>query len=331
MAPTAGKTIETTAAVDEVLEWAGRAPSVHNTQPWAWRVHGTRIDLYADFRRQLVYADPQRRDLLISCGAALHHLQVAAAALGWETRVRRTPDPSEERFIASIQLFRSHRETEGDDTLSVIGQRITDRRRLSSWPVPADRLHALAINGNVWGAQVLPIEQGTTRAQVERLTRRADLLQKRNPRYVEEIAAWTRPTGRDGVPVSHVPERDDLEGPDALNRRFPHGDLKDPVLDPEPSEDAMLLICTSSDDPISRIRAGESLSAVWLEATRQNLSIVPLSQALEVEETRRIMQRDVLGDLAVAQIVLRVGWLPLSLDGLTPTPRRALDDVRIRE
>ncbi|MDX6300676.1 MAG: hypothetical protein QOF53_1890 [Nocardioidaceae bacterium] len=38
MAPIAGKTIDTAAAGDEVLEWAGRAPSVHNTQPWAWRV-----------------------------------------------------------------------------------------------------------------------------------------------------------------------------------------------------------------------------------------------------------------------------------------------------
>lgn len=324
-------TLETATGVDEILQWAGRAPSVHNTQPWTWRVHGTRVDLYADFRRQLVYADPQRRDLLISCGAALHHLQVAAAALGWQTKVRRTPDPDEERFIASIQLARRERPAGGDDTLAVLGRRITDRRRLSSWPVPADRLHGLAVTGSIWGAQVLPIEEETTKARLERLTRRADLLQRRNPRYVEEIDAWTRQSGPDGVPVDHVPERGTAERSDDLSRRFPHGHLEDPVLDPQPSADAMLLICTSSDDPVSRIRAGESLSAVWLEATRENLSIVPLSQALEVEETRRVLQSDVLGDLAVAQIVLRVGWLPLSHGGLTPTPRRALDDIRVRQ
>ena len=49
----------------------------------------------------------------------------------------------------------------------------------------------------------------------------------------------------------------------------------------------MLLICTSSDDAISRIRAGEALSAVWLRATLDHLSVVPLSQAVEVEETQR--------------------------------------------
>jgi len=92
----------------------------------------------------------------------------------------------------------------------------------------------------------------------------------------------------------------------------------------------MLLICTSSDDTVSRVRAGEALSAMWLKATRDKLSMVPLSQAREVDETRRVLQDDVLGDLAYAQLILRVGWLPLSRAELTPTPRRPVDEVRVR-
>jgi len=72
--------------VEDILSLACRAPSVHNSQPWRWRAEGDRIDLFADYRRQLVYADPARRDLMMSCGAALHHLQVAAAGLGWRAR-----------------------------------------------------------------------------------------------------------------------------------------------------------------------------------------------------------------------------------------------------
>jgi hypothetical protein len=89
----------------------------------------------------------------------------------------------------------------------------------------------------------------------------------------------------------------------------------------------VLIICTSSDDTISRVRAGEALSAVWLQATKENLSVTPLSQAVEVEETRRALQSGVLGDLAFPQILLRVGWLPLVRDALAPTPRRPLDEV----
>jgi nitroreductase len=37
---------------------AGSAPSIHNTQPWRWRVHPDVLDLYAERGRQLTHTDP---------------------------------------------------------------------------------------------------------------------------------------------------------------------------------------------------------------------------------------------------------------------------------
>jgi hypothetical protein len=54
-------------------ERAVLAPSTLNTQPWRWRVHASRLELFADLDRQVTSIDPQRRLLTISCGAALHH------------------------------------------------------------------------------------------------------------------------------------------------------------------------------------------------------------------------------------------------------------------
>jgi len=324
------KTVETAAAVDRVLEWASRAPSVHNTQPWTWRVHNTRIDLFADFRRQLVHTDPQRRDLLISCGAALHHLQVAAGALGWAPQVYRAPDPGDDRVVATVELTRTAPPPDGAKTLALLGRRVTDRRRLSSWPVPPERLDALAMAGSTWGAHVIPIEQERTKARLERLVRRADGLQQQSSQYRDEVDTWVTESDSQGVPAGHVPQPDTVDTSDALTRRFLRGTLEDLALDGAAPGDGMLLICTSSDDPLSRIRAGEALSAMWLQATCDNLSLVPLSQALEVAATRRILQNDVLDNLAVAQLMLRVGWPPMSRSELSPTPRRALDESRVR-
>ena len=72
------RTADLTAAVEHAL----RAPSVHNTQPWRWRIRPDAVELHADWNRHLVATDPDRRDLVLSCGAALHHLQVALAARG---------------------------------------------------------------------------------------------------------------------------------------------------------------------------------------------------------------------------------------------------------
>ncbi len=37
-----------------LIEMAGRAPSVHNTQPWRFKVSEDAIELYADVSRQLL-------------------------------------------------------------------------------------------------------------------------------------------------------------------------------------------------------------------------------------------------------------------------------------
>jgi hypothetical protein len=314
--------------IDEILEYACRAPSVHNTQPWHWRVRGHRIDLFADFKRQLVYTDPARRDLLISCGAALHHLQMASSGLGWAARVHRLPDPTDERHLATVTLTPSRLSSDDAGRLDSIRARRTDRRRLTSWPVPPERLISLSATGSIWGAQVLPVTGETAKSRIYYLTRRAGVIQSRNPRYVEELAAWTHgPSRVEGMPPEVIPARDELSPADAVNRRFANGTLSDPEVDAEPSEDGLLVVCTSSDDVISRVRAGEALSAVWLRATHENMALVPLSQAIEVDETREELQSDVLGGLAFAQVLIRVGWLPLSRNELPMTGRRPLSEV----
>lgn len=313
--------------VEDILSLACRAPSVHNSQPWRWRAEGDRIDLFADYRRQLVYADPARRDLMMSCGAALHHLQVAAAGLGWRARVRRLPDASDERHVATALLKPSTASAPEVDLLEALVRRRTDRRRFTSWPVPGERLNTLASVGGSWGAQVLPVPGEATREHLRRLTRRAELVQQRNQRYVAELAAWADASRVEGIPAGHRPVRREEDPDESAYRRFPGGTLVEGDSGPGEPGDGMLLVCTSSDDTISRIRAGEALSAVWLRATQDHLSLVPLSQAVEVDETRRELQTSILGDLAFPQILLRVGWPASSHSDLGPTPRRPLEDV----
>ena len=316
----------TAAPIEEMLHYACRAPSVHNSQPWRWRAHGNRIDLFADRRRQLVYADPQGRDLVISCGAALHHLQITAAALGWASRVQRMPDPLDDRHLARLTLKPSRPRADREAVLTSIMSRRTDRRRLTSWPIPHQQLARLSATGSLWGAQVFPVTSDSVKQQLHDLTHRANLIQSRNPRYIEELAASTLGTGTDGIGPAVIPERGEPAAA-PLNRAFPNGILPNPPVEQEPAEEALLLICTCSDDTISRLRAGEALSAVWLHATHDNMALVPLSQAVEVDETRRTLQSGVLGDLAYPQLLLRLGWLPLRRDNLPHTPRRPLSEV----
>jgi hypothetical protein len=316
---------------EEMVGFATRAPSVHNTQPWLWRTTPEGLELFADWSRQLSRADPDGRDVLVSCGAALHHLRVAAAALGWTAHVEHTPDPGYPRLLASIRFTRREPSAEAADELAHLLARQTDRRRFASWPVPEAQLESLARYGSQWGVTVTSVADEAVRLRLLRLTAEADERQRRDPAYATELATWTRDRERDGVPAGNVPEADHGLAAEALvPQRFPAGTLVDEGQDPTPGPPGILVIATSSDDLLSRVRAGEALSAVWLDATGRGLVGVPLSQATEVDATRRLLGRSELGDRACPQILFCVGRPRTDRSPLPRTPRRPVTQVMIR-
>jgi hypothetical protein len=94
---------------------------------------------------------------------------------------------------------------------------------------------------------------------------------------------------------------------------------------------ALLVLATAGDDTADRLRAGEATSAVLLAATTLGLASTPLSQAVEVDATRRSIQRDVLHVPEQPQIVLRIGWPAACAAEIPPTPRRGLRSVLLAD
>src|SRR5581483_1336980 len=56
-------------ALERAAEAARLAPSIHNTQPWAFHVTSEALEMRLDRSRGLCVADPDGREALISCGA----------------------------------------------------------------------------------------------------------------------------------------------------------------------------------------------------------------------------------------------------------------------
>lgn len=148
---TAASESQSMAPIEEILALANRAPSVHNTQPWRWRLKGSRVELHVDYRRHLSQADPSGRALMLSCGAVLHHFQAAAAAFGWSAKARRLPRDPQRGKIAVIDLERVPVPGDAVERMRAIKLRQTDRRRFGSWPVPARHLATLAVAGSAGG------------------------------------------------------------------------------------------------------------------------------------------------------------------------------------
>lgn len=315
---------------EQMVGLATRAPSVHNTQPWLWRSTTTGLDLFADWSRHLHVADPDGRDLLLSCGAALHHLRVAAAGLGWSTHVRHAPDPDDGGLLASVTFAPHETSAESRNGMARLEDRQTDRRRFAEWPVPPEHLESLAQIGNKWGAMVTSVEDDALCMRLLRLTFEADERQRRDPAYAGELARWTRAREYDGVPAGNVPEPSpEGSANELVPQRYSAATRLDESQQRDSGPPGLLVISTSSDDALSRVRAGEALSAMWLDAVGRGLVGVPLSQAIEVDETRRLLEGRELDGRACPQIILCVGWPCVDLAPLPSTPRRPVTQVML--
>jgi hypothetical protein len=86
------------------VRYAILAPSGHNTQPWVFEVHDELLNLYADRTRALPVIDPDDRELIISCGAALTNLVVTMKYFGFEPEITYFPSETDNDLLASIKV-----------------------------------------------------------------------------------------------------------------------------------------------------------------------------------------------------------------------------------
>lgn len=308
-----------------VVHGATRAPSVHNTQPWRWRATGGCLELHLDPARRLLATDPDGRSATISCGAALHHAQVVAGALGWSSTVVRHPEGPAASLLARIQHEPAAPPHDAAALLEAVEVRFTDRRRFTSWPIPQDRLAHLVDVARAWGAEATVVTDARDRLRAERLVLQAGALQARSRRTAEERDAWVDRRTPDGIPAA-VLTRSGVRA-DAHPHRYesvPDTDLEGQDLR---DADSLMVLHAENDDPPSWLRAGEGLSALWLTATSLGLSVVPLSQATEVDEVREALRHQVLGGAGHALLLARIGWQEIGRSEQPRTPRRPVDEV----
>jgi hypothetical protein len=168
---------------------------------------------------------------------------------------------------------------------------------------------------------------GRARRKLEATLRDAATLQDDTPAYQTETAIWSgAESADDGIPAANllaVP-------PDpAHGRRFTPGRIRQEPAG-EPDGALLAVIGTASDDTLSQLRAGEALSAVLLSAKLLGLATCPLSQVLEVDDTRRVLRDDVLDGAIAPQVVLRLGFSSTTTR-LPATPRRPVGEVLYTE
>ncbi|HBW18211.1 MAG TPA: hypothetical protein DEH11_03985 [Actinobacteria bacterium] len=303
--------------VRRLIEAAAAAPSIHNTQPWRFRVCGDVIEMHGDPSRILWVADPLGRALHLSCGAALFNLRLAIRLAGARPLIWPLPDPAgEPTLLASVQLTDGRAPTPQEREMAeAIQQRHSSRAPFSGRPLPEPVQIGLEQEAGYEFA-VLRMLSPRDAALVLQLAGAAEARLATDFDHRVELAEWVGTTGEDGIPASALGSRPDRQpapvrdlGYAAPNAVRPEGSFE--------RQPQLGVLSTARDEPGDWLRAGQALQRVLLAATRHGVSTSLLYQPIE------------LGDMEhregswwpwpeCPQIIIRFGYGPRGAD----TPRR---------
>ncbi|WP_135825159.1 Acg family FMN-binding oxidoreductase [Halorussus ruber] len=318
-----------------LVRYAVLAPSSHNTQPWLFNVNGEEIRLFADLERWLTVADPDKRELYVSLGAALENLLVAAERFGVGYEVEYLPG-SDSAHAATVRLSVGDREErtesqggEASGEMSVqrdsqlfeaIPQRRTNRSRYQERPIPREDLQSLREACVEKDVRLQFVADPAKLDVMADLAARADRRQFADPAYRRELGRWI---GRGAFGDSWLEAKIGKFLMTYLNIGGRQARKDAGLLRATP---LVAVIRTKSDGRRGQIRAGQVYQRVSLLATVLGVETHPMSAMLEVPSLRRELT-NVLGNPEwTPQHLLRLGYT----SGVSePSPRRPAEAVLI--
>jgi hypothetical protein len=305
--------------VEALLVTVGRAPSLHNAQPWRLRLARGVIELHADPDRRLPAADPDDRELRIGCGAALFNLRLALQGNGIRPVVTILPHRDRPGLLAVVR-HGGHKPATPEQMrlLRAVPRRRTNRHPFADEPVSLPEQSAMRRAALDEGGWLHVVDDPGQRTRLREIAARAHHAQMSDSAFRAEFARWTGRCGDalDGVPADAgtptTPEdcwvvRDYTGG---------SGPVRPPGKDFE-TEPLIAVLTAHLSGPTADVQVGQALQRVLLTATADGLATSFLSHVVEVPQAREELRR-LISATRPPQAVLRIGrgW------PVPPTARR---------
>jgi nitroreductase len=329
------------------------AANPHNTQPWLFHVGTTRIELFADVRRNLGAFDPYLREMHIGLGCALENMVRTARVLGYHVGVTLHPGSlavatasPRPQPVATLRL--SPDRPRPDQLAEAIPRRHTDRGAYAvGRPLPGEMLEAMwaAFQDDVDVRLFLYSAPGERKQFGDLVLAATDEIIA-DPVMVAASEQWFRhgwpdvQRRRDGLTLDAA-----ALGPfvTAMAKLMPpasaetsHRYWRDATRDVQIPTTALFGLIAVRDlyDRPQALRAGQRWQRLHLMGTARGLAMQPINQPVEMVDRERELGKPSRAAQALAALTGAPEWKPtfafragLPTRPAGPSPRRPVEAV----
>ena len=301
------------ATLQKIINYAVKAPSGHNSQPWKFRAEGASLYIYPDYSRSLQQVDGDRHELFISLGCALENAVVAANAYGYRETI--TYHFSGDRDYIRLDLEAGER-TRDLSLFMAIGERQVTRSAYNKQSIPATQLVDMVVAAR---ERDVFLNIFDTEEEIDSLlpfVEEAALRQYGDKDFRRELADWVRfnddeaAEQKDGLRSRSLPAP---EVPGWMGRLYLNhfvsgaGEAKK-ARELVQSSSALVLFTTLNNTKEGWVNLGRCYERIALMATSQGIRHAHVNMPCEEKTVREKMKRWLGYGAEEPLLLIRLGY-----------------------
>ena len=269
-----------------------QGPSGDNKQPWKFSFKDNKIFLYLDKEADNSFFNINQIASIISCGAVLENMRIAASAFDLKTNINYLPSGIEDDLMASIELI--HNGTSRDPLFASIWKRNTNRTFFEKKPIPSLVLNDLKKSiSDISGAKIHFVIEKDKLKKLAKIIYKTDRIRTENRslheylgkmiRYSHEEAIETR----DGLPLKNLEAGFageiflkatrpwfimNLMNKTGIGRMVALHSFQGII-----NSSGAALLTVDGMTPKDFLKGGQAVERIWLNITRIGLSMQPMT------------------------------------------------------
>ena len=295
----------------KIINYAVKAPSGHNTQPWFFTIHENSIVVAPNFERRLPAVDPDNRELFISLGCAVKNLCIAANHYGYESK---TDISSEWKII--IALNKNFLIT-SDTLFEQISIRQTNRSLYNGNFIPQSILDDVINLSQTDSIKIQVFEKKSSTFDIlKNLVLEGNSQQLNDDNFKQELLSWIRYNKKDTESTLYGLSYAVMWAPNLprwitkpiikflLNSKSQNKTDSKKI----DSSSHLLLITSYSDSPETWVKVGIVLEHLLLLLTKNGIASAYLNQPCEVANLRKKIISELSLNDKFPQLLFRIGY-----------------------